>query len=93
MRQIPPIVYHHHERLDGSGYPDGIYGSDIPMTVRIVTIADIYDALTSDRAYREALSTQTAFEILTEGVGKGWWDKDAVDALRGVAEGRAAKSR
>jgi len=93
MRQILPIVYHHHERLDGSGYPDGIYGSDIPMTVRIVTIADIFDALTSERAYREALNTETAFEILTEGVGKGWWDKDAVDALRGVTEGRAAKSR
>lgn len=91
MRQILPIVYHHHERLDGSGYPDGIYGSDIPMPVRIVTIADIFDALTSDRAYREALSIETAFEILTEGVGKGWWDKDAVDALRGVTEERQEK--
>jgi putative two-component system response regulator len=93
MRQILPIVYHHHERLDGSGYPDGIYGADIPMTVRIVTIADIFDALTSDRAYREALSIETAFEILSEGVGKGWWDKDAVDALRGVTEGHAGKFR
>ena len=64
MRQTLPIVYHHHERLDGSGYPDGIYGSDIPMGVRIVTISDVFDALTSDRAYREALSTETAFEIL-----------------------------
>ncbi len=93
MRQILPIVYHHHERLDGSGYPDGIYGSAIPMAVRIVTIADIFDALTSDRAYREALSIETAFEILSEGVGKGWWDKDAVDALRGVTEGHAGKTR
>lgn len=93
MRQILPIVYHHHERLDGSGYPDGIYGSAIPMAVRIVTIADIFDALTSDRAYREALSTETAFEILQEGVGKGWWDKDALEALRGVTEDRAGKAR
>jgi putative two-component system response regulator len=93
MRQTLSIVYHHHERLDGSGYPDGIYGPDIPMPVRIVTIADIFDALTSERSYREALTTETAFEILTEGVGKGWWDKDAVDALRGVVEDRAIKSR
>jgi len=91
MRQTLPIVYHHHERLDGSGYPDGIYGPDIPMTVRIVTIADIFDALTSDRSYREALSIETAFEILGEGVGKGWWDKDAVDALRGVMDERQKK--
>jgi len=88
MRQTLPIVYHHHERLDGSGYPDGIYGPAIPMAVRIVTVADIFDALTSDRSYREALSVETAFEILRDGVGKGWWDKDAVDALRGVVEDR-----
>ena len=59
---------HHHERLDGSGYPEGISGSAIPMTVRIVTIADIFDALTTDRAYRGALRIDTAFEILAEGV-------------------------
>ncbi len=86
MRQTLPIVYHHHERLDGSGYPDGIYGADIPVGVRIVTISDVFDALTSDRAYREALSTETAFEILAGGVAKGWWDKDAVNALRGVVD-------
>lgn len=88
MRQTLPIVYHHHERLDGSGYPDGIYGDDIPLAVRIVTIADIFDALTSDRSYREALPVEQAFEILWEGVGKKWWDKDAVDTLRGVVEDR-----
>ena len=93
MRQILPIVYHHHERLDGSGYPDGIYGSDIPMAVRIVTVADLFDALTSERAYRPALTIETAFEILSEGVGKGWWDKDVVNALRGVTEDRVAKPR
>jgi putative two-component system response regulator len=86
MRKTLPVVYHHHERLDGSGYPEGISGSAIPMTVRIVTIADIFDALTTDRAYRHALSLDTAFEILRDGVTRGWWDRDAVDELYGVVE-------
>jgi putative two-component system response regulator len=84
MRKTLPIVYHHHERLDGSGYPDGISGDAIPVTVRIVTVADIFDALTSTRAYREALRTETALEILDEGVRKTWWDPSVVDLLRGV---------
>ena len=54
MRKTLPVVYSHHERLDGSGYPDGLSGGAIPMTVRIVTVADIFDALTTDRAYRGA---------------------------------------
>ncbi|HEY3203422.1 MAG TPA: HD domain-containing phosphohydrolase [Thermoanaerobaculia bacterium] len=86
MRKTLPVVYHHHERLDGSGYPQGISGSDIPMTVRIVTIADIFDALITDRAYREALRIETAFEILRGGVQKGWWDRHALDALQGVVD-------
>jgi putative two-component system response regulator len=84
MRKTLPIVRHHHEHLDGSGYPDGISGKAIPIPVRIVTIADIFDALTSDRAFREALSIETAYEILSEGVAKGWWDGDVLDELRGV---------
>ena len=86
MRKTLPIVYHHHERLDGSGYPEGASGAAIPMSVRIVTIADIFDALTTDRAYRGALTLETAFEILQDGVTRGWWDSDAVDELRGVVD-------
>jgi putative two-component system response regulator len=84
MRKTLPVVYHHHERLDGSGYPEGISGPAIPMTVRIVTVADIFDALTTDRAYRGALGRSTAFEILRDGVTRGWWDADAVGLLRAV---------
>lgn len=84
MRRTLPVVFHHHERLDGSGYPEGISGASIPMTVRIVTIADIFDALTTDRAYRGALRIETAFEILAEGVQKSWWDRDAVALLSDV---------
>jgi putative two-component system response regulator len=86
MRKTLPIVYHHHERLDGSGYPAGVSGTAIAMPVRIVTIADIFDALTTDRAYRGALTLETAFEILQDGVTRGWWDGDAVDELRGVVD-------
>ena len=84
MRKTLPIVYSHHEKLDGSGYPDGISGSAIPTAVRIVTVSDVFDALTTDRAYRAALTTGTAFEILDEGVTKGWWDRDVVEGLRGA---------
>ncbi|HXM75734.1 MAG TPA: HD domain-containing phosphohydrolase [Thermoanaerobaculia bacterium] len=84
MRKTLPIVFSHHEKLDGSGYPDGISGSAIPAAVRIVTVSDVFDALTTDRAYRGALTTGTAFEILDEGVTKGWWDGDVVDELRGA---------
>jgi putative two-component system response regulator len=91
MRKTLPVVYSHHERLDGSGYPEGISGDAIPMSVRVVTVADIFDALTTDRAYRVALSLDTAFEILFDGVRRGWWDKDAVENLRATLDeqGRA----
>jgi putative two-component system response regulator len=82
MKKTLPIVRHHHEKLDGSGYPDGISGESIPMAVRIVTVADVFDATTSSRAYRDALSISAAFEILTWGVRKSWWDGRAVEALR-----------
>lgn len=84
MRKTLPVVYHHHERLDGSGYPKGLSGPAISMTVRIVTVADVFDALTTDRAYRQALKLETAYEILYAGVHKGWWDGMVVDELRGV---------
>jgi putative two-component system response regulator len=83
MRRILPIVYHHHERLDGSGYPDGISGDAITLPIRIVTVSDVFDALTSTRAYRDAHTTATAFEVLDGGVRKGFWDGDVVDELRG----------
>jgi putative two-component system response regulator len=86
MRKALPVVHHHHERLDGSGYPEGISGSAIPMTVRIVTVADVFDALTTDRAHRGAMSESKAFEILRDGVQRGWWDASVVDELRGAVD-------
>jgi HD-GYP domain-containing protein (c-di-GMP phosphodiesterase class II) len=56
-----PIIRHHHERWDGTGYPDGIRGGDIPIGARIVAVCDSFDAMTSDRPYRRAMPIQDAF--------------------------------
>jgi cyclic di-GMP phosphodiesterase len=80
------VVYAHHERLDGSGYPDGISGEEIPITARVTTIADIYDALTTARTYRPALKRVDALEIMATEVRRGWWDARLFDVFRGLLE-------
>ncbi|HBD96445.1 MAG: hypothetical protein A2015_16030 [Spirochaetes bacterium GWF1_31_7] len=80
------IIRSHHEKLDGSGYPDGLKGSEIPIEVQIVSIADVFDALTSKRVYRDALSLETAFKILFEEYKKGFWDVEIINALRSLSE-------
>src|SRR5438128_4553473 len=74
FRHVLPIIRHHHEKQDGSGYPDGLKGEQIPLTARILQIADIYDALTTERPYRKALPPEKAFAIMREEVKRGWWD-------------------
>lgn len=64
------IVRHHHERQDGSGYPDGLCGETIPLGARVVAVADVYDALTSDRPYRRALTHVAALERLAAEAGR-----------------------
>jgi putative nucleotidyltransferase with HDIG domain len=66
---VAAMVRHHHERLDGRGYPDGLAGSDIPLGARIIAVADTFDAVTSSRAYRRAGTQKTALEVLSEGAG------------------------
>jgi len=78
LRPILPLIRHHHERMDGSGYPDGLYGEEIPLKARILQVADVYDALTSDRPYREAVSTEEALEILHQEAMYGWLDASLV---------------
>jgi putative two-component system response regulator len=68
------VVTYHHERLDGSGYPEGLRGEEIPLTARVVTIADIYDALTTPRTYRSAMSRDEALRVMADEVARGWWD-------------------
>lgn len=70
------VIRHHHERYDGSGYPDGLAGDDIPFLARILSVADAYDAMTSDREYRPRMSKARAMAIIAEGVGSQF-DPDA----------------
>jgi putative two-component system response regulator len=79
FRLILPIIRHHHEKMDGSGYPDGLKGDRIPLTARILQITDIYDALTTDRPYRAALSQDEAFRTMREEARRGWWDPFLID--------------
>jgi len=68
-RQILSIVRHHHERYDGNGYPDGLCGEQIPLGARILAVADAYDAITSERPYRDAMSVQIAMSIIKRSKG------------------------
>lgn len=73
---VLPLIRSHHELLDGSGYPDGLRGDEIPTEVRIMTVADIYDALSSLRPYRPAMPVEKVRGILTEYAGVGKLDRD-----------------
>ncbi|WP_218932481.1 HD-GYP domain-containing protein [Adhaeretor mobilis] len=72
LAYVLPGVLHHHERFDGAGYPDGLSGHDIPLDARIMAVADAYDAMTSDRAYRAGMPHEKAVGILTDGAGTQW---------------------
>jgi putative two-component system response regulator len=76
MKDILPMIRNHHERLDGTGYPDGLKANQIPDVVRVVNIVDIYDALTNKRSYKDAFSADKAFKIMWNEVDRGWWDGD-----------------
>lgn len=80
MRRIPEIAYGHHEKLDGSGYPRGLTADEIPLEAKMMTISDIYDALTAaDRPYKRAVSTERALEILHGEADKGQLDRELLD--------------
>ncbi|HEV8385240.1 MAG TPA: HD domain-containing phosphohydrolase [Candidatus Acidoferrales bacterium] len=74
FRLVLPIIRHHHERMDGSGYPDGLAGEQIPVRARVLQIVDVYDALTTIRPYKRALTPQEALDTIAQEVTKGWWD-------------------
>jgi len=87
FRHVLPVIRHHHEKLDGSGYPDGLSGDQIPLTARILQIADVYDALTSERPYRTAIQPHEALGIVRDEVRRGWWDGAVVDEFEAVILG------
>ncbi|MGI0490973.1 response regulator [Alkalinema pantanalense CENA528] len=78
MRGVIPIIRHHHERWDGSGYPDRLKGGEIPFLAQVFQIIDIYDALTSERPYKHAFAPEEALGILQEETAKGWRNPDLV---------------
>ena len=89
FRLVLPIIRHHHEKLDGSGYPDGLKGDDIPLTARVLQIVDVFDALTTERPYKQALSPPEALEVMTIEVAKGWWDPHLFAEFRQMSNGKS----
>ena len=89
FRHVLPIIRHHHEKADGSGYPDGLRGDMIPLTARILQTVDVYDALATARPYRKALAPHEAFRVMREEVHRGWWGGALVDEFEALV-GRGA---
>jgi putative two-component system response regulator len=83
---VLPIIRNHHERWDGSGYPDGLAGDDIPLLARILQVADIYDALTTERPYKSALSPEDAFAVMEQEVRRGWRDPELVPLFASIIQ-------
>ncbi|HIK29402.1 MAG: two-component system response regulator [Oscillatoriaceae bacterium SKW80] len=78
MRGVLPIIRSHHERWDGSGYPEGLKGNNIPYIAQVFQIIDIYDALTSERPYKQPLTPEAALEIIAEETRKGWRNPELI---------------
>ena len=81
LAPVVPVIRHHHERWDGSGYPDGLAGEEIPLLARLLQIGDIYDALTTSRPYKDAISPARALRIIKEETKRGWRDPRIVDVF------------
>jgi putative two-component system response regulator len=81
LHGVRPIVRHHHERLDGSGYPDGLHGEAVPLLAQIVSIVDVFEAITMGRQYVQARSPREALAVLEHEVHVGWRRGDIVDAF------------
>ena len=81
LRPVLPVIRFHHEKSDGSGYPDGITGDAIPLNAKVLQVVDVYDALTTARSYKPAMPPDTAIEQLHVEAQRGWWDSDVVGAF------------
>ena len=86
LRHLLPIIRWHHERLDGTGYPDGLKGNQFPVPAQILQLADIYDAVTTDRPYHRARTRANAIEFLHGEASKGWRDHQLVKLIGLAAE-------
>jgi putative two-component system response regulator len=81
IRDVIPYIRWHHERMDGGGYPDGLFAASIPLAVRVLSVADVYDALATERPYRPALGMDECFRILHADAAGGGLDPDLVNAF------------
>jgi putative two-component system response regulator len=93
LEDVRPIVRHHHERADGTGYPDGLRGVEIPIGAQIVAIVDAYDAMTTERPYKAALAPKEAFEELWQETRKGWKDALLVESFVSMITARTTNNR
>ena len=85
LRRVRPIVRHHHERLNGTGYPDGLRGDAVPLLAQIMSVVDIFDALTTARPYKPALTLEQACDELAGEVTRGWRNPEIVDVVLSLA--------
>lgn len=88
MRLTVPIIQHHHERWDGTGYPDGLQGKEIPLLARVFQIVDIYDALRNARPYKPAMSRDEVISIMEEEAAKGWRDPEITTVFLDIVRNR-----
>ena len=84
LAPVLPIIRSHHERWDGTGYPDGLKGEDIPLLARVLQISDIYDALRTARPYKPALSKDETLQIMEEEARRGWRDPEMISLFREI---------
>jgi putative two-component system response regulator len=88
LQPVRSIIRHHHERLDGSGYPDKLRGDEVPLLAQIVGVVDVYDALTTPRPYQETLSPKQALRILRDQVERGWRQPVLVETFASIIGSR-----
>jgi putative two-component system response regulator len=87
LRLVLPIIRHHHEHWDGSGYPDGLSGTDIPLLARVLQVVDVYDALRTERPYKPPLAHEDAYRAMVHESESGLWDRELVEEFFLMLEG------
>lgn len=92
LERVLPLIRNHHEKWDGTGYPDGLRGREIPLLARVLQVVDIFDALTNPRPYKHAYTTVRALETLQEETDRGWRDKEITGLFIRVHKKMLAKT-